>query len=650
MKQADIKRKGETVPTSGEAGAARLASSPALNRRSFFKAAAGIGAMTAAATLLPGCAPSGNTGGGAADAVPEGADGPGRIYSWLTDPPVIDDSEIVETVETDVVVVGGGNAGLLCACAVAEEGKTVAVIEMQAKESMTYWGLHDIASINPKIRAEYGLEEINKTEFLAEYQRRTHNKSNPALVKKFIDNSGPMIDWVIEHSPQETVDQINVVRFTTMSEYFAKGAEVNGFKCWPGYVQIKDFSNLVAPYLVEEAEASGNATWYWGHTGVVLITETADVAAKKETLGSDGKPVFEDVTIPQTTVKGVIAKNADGGYVKFLASKGVALTAGGYGGNPEMYESFSDEIRKLYQSHGLPTDDIRTPAPFGRDGSGIKMGMWAGGSIDPGPHAFVWPTNTAVVSENYSSNVFVWGAGWAGAGSHWGAPFMCVDSTGKRFTDEMFLGVFGILSQVERHKPGRFYYFFDNKWKTNMANQAPEHFSQPGSTPDTVDFEALFNSWVEAGPEGAAVDEGGTTCCWAANSLEELYEYMGLDDEMKANVQASIDRYNGFCEQGEDEDFARDPKLLISITEPPFFGMYSVFEKPQCGLVALNGLVIDENQRVLDSYYNPIVGLYASGNNSGGRFAVQYSTPMSGLTLGMAMTLGRELGKELAAL
>lgn len=29
--------------------------------------------------------------------------------------------------------------------------------------------------------------------------------------------------------------------------------------------------------------------------------------------------------------------------------------------------------------------------------------------------------------------------------------------------------------------------------------------------------------------------------------------------------------------------------------------------------------------------------------------AVQYSTPMPGLTLGLAMTLGRVLGKELAA-
>ena len=41
-------------------------------------------------------------------------------------------------------------------------------------------------------------------------------------------------------------------------------------------------------------------------------------------------------------------------------------------------------------------------------------------------------------------------------------------------------------------------------------------------------------------------------------------------------------------------------------------------------------------------------GLYASGNNSGGRFGSFYSTPIQGVSLGMALTLGRVLGKELS--
>ena len=124
---------------------------------------------------------------------------------------------------------------------------------------------------------------------------------------------------------------------------------------------------------------------------------------------------------------------------------------------------------------------------------------------------------------------------------------------------------------------------------------------------------------------------------------------MGFDDEMKSEVQAEVEKYNGYCLQGDDEDFGRDPKLLMEIAEPPFFGMYSVVEKPSTGILTLNGLNIGDHQEVLDKNYNPIEGLYATGNNSGGRFATEYSTPMAGLTIGMAMTLGRVLGQQLAA-
>ena len=84
-------------------------------------------------------------------------------------------------------------------------------------------------------------------------------------------------------------------------------------------------------------------------------------------------------------------------------------------------------------------------------------------------------------------------------------------------------------------------------------------------------------------------------CAWGANSLDELLGYMGFDDAMKKSVTELIDQYNAYCAQGEDEDFGRDPKLLLDVSEPPFFGMYSVEEKPMLGTVALNGLVIDDN-------------------------------------------------------
>ena len=403
--------------------------------------------------------------------------------------------------------------------------------------------------------------------------------------------------------------------------------------------------NSAASTLVEHAEEQG-AIWYWEHTGVVLVTETKNITVQQETADETGAVTMADVEIPQTTVSGVIAKDKDGKYHKFLGKKGVVLACGGYGGNHEMYVALQDEQRELYKSHGLDTSDLKCSG-FGRDGSGIKMGMWAGASMDPCARTLVSP-QVRYNSEHYATNILRWGGSFTEGENPWGCPFVWLDESGRRFTDETFLGVFGQLMRAERMKPGRYYAIFDSQYADLISKMPPEHFGMPVGHSDSFDFDGVFKSWLDRGAEGAEVQEGETVCAWAANTLEELFQYMGLTETQQAAFKAEIEKYNTYCANGDDEDFGRDPKMLLSVTKPPFYGMYSAEEKPMVGTVTLNGLVIDEDQKVLDANYNPIVGLYATGNNSGGRFAVQYSTPMPGLTLGMAMTLGRVLGKGLA--
>lgn len=593
-----------------------------VSRRSFI-AGAGAAATVAVSASAALAATPGAEHASANNAVADGA--PAVDYlAWVGEAPVIADDQIANTVEADIVVVGGGNAGVMCACAAAEEGATVAVIESQPKDGIFYYGLHDIASVNSNFVLERGVEPIKKSAFIAEYQRRNMNRTDPRLVKKFVDCSGEMVDWLVANSPAEVADAVYIHNQDTNNAYFANGADTNGFKCWRGSVQVN--FNGAAATLIEQAESQG-ATWYWETTGVVLVTEETN----------DGK----------TRVTGVIAQGPDGTYTKFVARKGTVLACGDYGANPAMYAALQDEQRALYQSHGLPTEGM-TCAMFGRDGSGIKMGMWAGGSMDPVTRTLVSP-QVMFMSENYPTNLLRWGAGFQGGQNPWGSPFMWVDETGRRFTDETFMGIFGQLMRAERMKPGAYYAVFDSTYADQIDAMAPEHFGMPIGDGDYFDFDGTFAGWLERGPEGGEMDENGEVCAWGAQSLEELFDYMGLSDEQKAAFAAEIEKYNGYCEAGDDEDFGRDPKTLFPVSTPPFFAIKSVEEKPMVGTCTLNGLVIDENQAVLDKDYDPIEGLYATGNNSGGRFAVQYTTPMPGLTLGMAMTLGRVLGKELAA-
>lgn len=573
--------------------------------------------------------------------------------AWLGEAPVIDEADIVDTIEADVVVVGGGNAGLACAVTAAEGGKKVAVVEAQSKDNMFWYGLHQIGTVNSQFLLDQGVPEIDKAEFIADWQRRNLGYTNARLVKAFVDNSGEMLDWLVENSPQAVIDKISIESMDANHEYFEDGNGINGYKCWRGCInypmnaggfgggdsgETSEASGGAA--LIEKAEGLG-ATWYWGHKGVVLETTVEDVPCKIEQVGPDGVDVITEGTEPRTRVTAVIVQDADGNYHRFKAPA-IVLSCGGYGANNAMYRELQQGQRDLFDAHGLDISTMHTQG-FGRDGSGIKMGMWAGGSMDPLMRTLISP-EVVYTSDKYSVNILIRQGTYRFA--------LWLDPDLERFCDESFMGCYSLIDQMERNKPGRYYAFFDSKQETLMSRSAPEHFC--ASRSDDALTQTLAH-WLERGELGEETEgqsgettwSTGTPCHFAANTLEELFSYMGLDEEEAAKAKAQIDRYNELAAAGKDEDFGRDPRILLPIDEPPFYGIIQVQEKPALGTVTLNGLVIDHKQRVLDKGYNPILGLYASGNNGGGRWGNHYSTPIQGVSLGMALTLGRVLGKQL---
>ena len=656
------------------------------SRRRFLKGVTAGAAGVAAASVLEARSSSAETTGGKS-----------AFPSWLGDPPVIPDDQIANTVHADIVVVGGGNAGSMCAMAAAEKGGvTVAVLESQSQKSISYYGLHDIGHLNSQYCLSRGIPKIKVGEFVAEWQRRNNNRSDPRLIKLFAENSGELVDWLMANAPKDVLDSVTIISGLddnarqTNKRYFEMGAEINKSHCWHGSINMN--YNKAAPTYIARAEKQG-ATWYWEHKGVVLITETSQVTEKTESWDENGKLVMKDTPVSQTRVKGVIAKNAKGEYIKFLAKKAVLLSGGGYGGNPEMYQALQDEQRETWESRGLDTSKMRTSG-FGRDGSAIKMGLWAGGYVDPGSRILLVPQVMFSAKDwKLPSSICSWGGPAGGS-----APQIWLDSKGKRFHDEAYMGVYGSVFRTDRMKPQRFFGFFDyGHFEELKSRVAPEHFAGSMGSLETL------KSWVEKGALGASAQGGpgggprgggapgggapasaggpggggsvaatapsgpgggssdfsgpgapggqaqkGPVNAWGAKTLDELFIYMGFDDKMKAAVKAEIDRYNKFCEQGEDDDFGKDPKLLLPINQGPFFGVFCMPEHPMTGTVTLSGLMVNEDQAVIDKNYNPILNLYAVGNSSGGKFSNHYSTPMQGLTLGLAMTLGRVLGKQLA--
>jgi hypothetical protein len=376
-------------------------------------------------------------------------------------------------------------------------------------------------------------------------------------------------------------------------------------------------------------------------------------------------------------VTGVVAKSADGKYVRLKARKAVALCAGDFSGSKEMVTEILDSIRWEAEAKGdLNLVGTSMFSSLARDGSSIKLGMWAGGHVEIGPHSGM-------------------GSGDPGTGG-W---HLQLDGNGERFCDE------AAGTMVFRPKDAMTVTIHDANWKKVLEMMPPRHMA--ADTAHTINWPKRLQQLdnVKPGPpspekqqaggpggasggpvgmvaggggapggpggapgggggapgRGGGAPGGGTVYC--ANTIEELLDYMDCyKGETKAKALASIARYKELCEKGADDDFGKSSIILkaTALKDPPFYGtvskgssggppgMFGNSISP--GLVATTGLDTDAEGHVLNSEFKPIKGLYAAGNNAGGRFEVSYQSPMAGISLGMAMTDGYLLGEKLAAL
>jgi len=341
-------------------------------------------------------------------------------------------------------------------------------------------------------------------------------------------------------------------------------------------------------------------------------------------------------------VTGVVAKRADGKYVRFKARKGVALCAGDFAGNREMVLDILDDVRHQAEAQGdLDLVSVRGGGIATRDGSGIKIGVWAGGHIEIGPRSYI-------------------GAGDPGAGV-W---FLQLNHNGERFHDE---AAGTTLAQPIGSVRVTLY---DSNWKKVLYMMPPRHMAPDTAEPTEMVERLAHLDNIKPGPPakdqqmnrqpgGARGLPGvdGITCC--ANTIEELLDYMDCyKGDTKKKALAEINRYKELCEKGVDEDFGKDRRILkaTALKDPLFYATVGTY-KPGfegrglgAGMNATTGLDTDAEGRVLNSNFKPIKGLYAAGNNAGGRYITIYQSAISGLSIGMAITEGYMLGERLADL
>jgi fumarate reductase flavoprotein subunit len=141
---------------------------------------------------------------------------------------------------------------------------------------------------------------------------------------------------------------------------------------------------------------------------------------------------------------------------------------------------------------------------------------------------------------------------------------------------------------------------------------------------------------------GMGIDGG---FIYQADTLEEAAalvkaDYPTFDEDL---FLAEVARYNELVAAGEDTDFGKRADLMLPIAEAPFF-IEKVGPNKMC---APGGALITGYGQVIDEEENPIEGLYAVGNCSGGLYAVDYPLVINGNSHGRCITFGYLLGRQL---
>ena len=542
----------------------------------------------AVVSAMPEGGPGGPGGPGGSSAVedPEWRKAPEPITEW--------DDEYT----ADVVIVGGGQAGTPAARAAVEAGASVIVIESQTEERMSFRGGGQIGHINSEFLASKGVPKVDVQEFVTDWQLRTNNRSRAGLIMKYAQNSGKCFDWMSDSFTDEQ-KALWTVRQWPLSENYTQ--KKSGISTWVGTPTLNGSDSPVKATM-QIAREKG-ADYHFGTTAEQLV--------------KDGDRVV-----------GVIGKDADGKYVRFNALKGVILCGGGFGGNASMCRDLLIEI----------SDYCSADTAIGgmdNDGSGIKMGLWAGGRLESRPLSsmggnYVYPCNSP--GDPIGTTAALW-----------------VNKHGRRYCNEGFGDIVLAAMAGAKEPQGKIFTVFNDTIREDLTYQAPGHMAIDYANGEDEGLDAIMQGAIDAGDAGYEVTGMGTTTVYAGKDAEELGRRMGFEGEDLDNFIATVARYNELCEKGVDDDFGKEPVLLRPLNGEHIFA-YGTEKSFGSMLVTTGGLLTDDNSQVLGEDFEPIPGLFCAGNNCGGRFGFQYSTSIPGESLGLANTQGMMVGQYVASL
>ena len=550
-----------------------------LNRRSFLKGTLSAAALAAAAPSVLSMAEE------------EAAAPVKEAPAWLGEEPEVNEADVAEVIDTEVLVVGAGTAGVFAACSAVEEGAKTILIE-KLNDIFGGSGIRDtLGAIGSREQIEDG-DNPDKFDVITELYRQSNGYGDQRLYKLWADNSGEAIDWY--------TDRLNEAGLKFRHEVDSHEIPVR-------YPIYDVGHSLQMSQTLGAHGVTANVLKEYGKTlGLEVHYDTRMIKIIME----DGKAV------------GVYAENdLDEKLIRYNASKGVIICTGGYGNNPEMLAALQPETTHMINiSYAYP----------GTQGDGIRACLWAGAKMDETHSSMLFDRGLVPPTQvgcDTPGALF-----WMGS-----QPFLKVDLNGNRFTNES--GCYDHIIHDAFNLPGKTYAMI---WDANYIKDM-ERFDSHGCSRMFDHVNGAESVWPLAMNEEAFMGpmrEDGLIV--RADTIEGLAEGLGIPAE---NLVATVERYNELYDAQEDSDFGKEPYRLSELRTPPFEG---VRMSGGYFLTTMDGIKIDTNLNVLDQNDNPIEGLYCAGDCSGGYFATSYPNLLAGAAAGRSVTFGRLAGRNAA--
>ena len=320
-----------------------------------------------------------------------------------------------------------------------------------------------------------------------------------------------------------------------------------------------------------------------------------------------------------------IAVEAKGERLNIRATKAVVIATGGSTGNLEFRRMFDPRLTEEYCGlAGMPWSD--------QDASGELAGMEVGaalwGLFNQTSEVGLTLTKAGMIGCQYgyrnlqwmpASQVFHKARASGLRVQNW-QDLILVNMLGKRFYDETGEQFFGNnYNSIDPYTQGSFKNARDIAFKpANFINAAmagiDDGHNGGGPIWAIFDADAVARETWDPKPPNVDIDAG---FFFEANSIADLARAIQMKHQRvkmpPGNLEATVERYNGFVDAGSDPDFEK-PAPQFKIAKPPFYAAWAtpVVHDTRAGL-RINGRcqVVDMGGRV-------IPGLYCGGESAGG--------------------------------